>query len=101
MRHGIGLFISAAWIAAGIILLLAQKSHNDAIVLLCFLIIGMGLIALLVTAYFFKQRELSERTNKLLQELIDLKTGEKSNDSQEPQDEGINAADALLNKLNK
>lgn len=61
----------------------------------------MGLMALLVTAYFFKQRELSEKTNKLLQELIDLKNGNNSDDSQESQDKGVSTVDALLNKMNK
>ena len=71
MRHGIGLLISAAWIVAGIVLMLKQNNDSSARMLFCFLIIGMGLMSLLITAYSFKQRELTERTNKLLQELID------------------------------
>lgn len=93
----IGGISGTAWLLSS----LDKHNGDNGVVLLSSIIIVFSLWLLFTSLYSLEKSKLSERTNKLLQELIDLKTGEKSNDSQEPQNEGINTTDALLNKLNK
>ena len=93
----IGGISGTAWLLSS----LDKHNGDNGVVLLSSIIIVFSLWLLFTSLYSLEKSKLSEKTNKLLQELIDLKTGEKSDDSQESQDEGVNTADAFLNKLNK
>ena len=104
MTQPIGIFASLVGIiAGGIGIHNSTKSYNpDALgTLIWSMVLVLSIIFLFISLYSLHSYNQSEKTNKLLQELIDLKTGNKSDDSQEPQDEGVNTADAFLNKMNK